>query len=158
KKRRLIADNPAADIKPGDLGTAPPAGRMPALVGLRQAREMLALVEDTPATPQALLAHRFMVVTAMRSNEIRSAQWTQFEGLGGDTPLWRVPKEVMKIKGADRVDHLVPLSRQAVEVITAARSLFGCHRFVFPNASLRNRPISGDALRFLLRRAGYGKK
>lgn len=117
---------------------------------------MLAEVEDTPAFEQVVLAHRFMALTAMRSNEVRQARWEQFEGLNTDKPVWRVPEEVMKMKR--RGDHRVPLSRQAVEVIRAARSLFGKYPFVFPHTSKHDRCISGHTLCLLLKRAGYHGK
>jgi integrase len=45
----------------------------------------------------------------------------EFEGLADSEPVWRVPGERMKVKR----EHLVPLSRQAVEVINTVRPLTG---------------------------------
>ncbi len=46
------------------------------------------------------------------------AVWSEFEGLDGPEPLWRVPAERMMM----RRDHLVPLGRQAAEAVEAAQA------------------------------------
>jgi integrase len=152
-KTGRIASNPAAGIEAEDLGEKPASRRQPAVLDLKRLRELVAEVEDTPAFPQVLLAHRLIALTAMRSKEVRLARWDQFVGLDGDTPEWHVPEEQMKMK--ERGDHVVPLSREAVEVIKAARLFFGDDPYVFPHTSKDDRYISGHSLQCLLKRAGY---
>lgn len=53
-----------------------------------------------------------------------------------------------------RCDHLVPLSRQAAEAIEAARALTGRGPLAFPNARHVHRPMSENAIGYLLNRAG----
>lgn len=55
-------------------------------------------------------------------------------------------------------DHLVPLSRQAVEVIDVVRSITGKGPFVFPNTRHAHKPMSENAMGYLLNRAGYHSK
>ena len=62
-----------------------------------------------------------------------------------------VPAARMKMK----LEHLVPLSQQAVAVIAAVRSLTGRGPLVFPNARHAHRPMSENAIGYLLNRAGY---
>jgi len=83
--------------------------------------------------------------------EIRGAAWAEFEGLDGAEPLWRVPAERMKA----RREHLVPLARQAVAALEAARPLSGRGPLVFPSARHAHRPLSENAIGYLLNRAGY---
>ena len=45
-----------------------------------------------------------ILLTFVRTNELRFAQWSELEGLNGQSPLWRIPAERMK-KGRA---HLVP--------------------------------------------------
>lgn len=52
-------------------------------------------------------------------------------------------------------EHVVPLSRQAVAVIAAVRSLTGRGSLVFPNARHAHSPMSENAIGYLLNRAGY---
>lgn len=47
------------------------------------------------------------------AEETCQAEWTDFEGLDGKAPLWRVPAARMKMKGK----HLIPLTPRAVEVL-----------------------------------------
>ena len=58
-----------------------------------------------------------LALTSVRSGELREMRWVEIEQPDGEKPLWRVPPERMKMKR----EHLVPLSRQAVEVLQAAR-------------------------------------
>jgi integrase len=55
-------------------------------------------------------------------------------------------------------DHLVPLSPQAIEVIAAVRPLTGRGPFVFPNDRHAHKPMSENAIGYLLNRAGYYQK
>lgn len=52
-------------------------------------------------------------------------------------------------------EHLVPLPRQAVEVLDAVGALSGDAELVFPSARWAARPMSENALGYLLNRAGY---
>src|SRR3546814_13507353 len=74
--------------------------------------------EDTPRrreiTRDALL---FTLLTWARTSESRFATWDEFEGLDGPEPLWRLSPERMKMAR----EHLVPLSRQVVELLRRRR-------------------------------------
>jgi integrase len=142
-------DDPAAIVK----GAMAPLvkGRQPAIVELGAAREILARAEATPAHPVTKLALRLLALTAVRPGEIRGAAWSEFENIGGEEPLWRIPSARMKMKK----EHLVPLSRQAVAVLQAVRPLTGRGPIVFPNSRFAHRLISENAIGYLLNRAGY---
>ena len=126
-------------------------GRQPAVTDLAEARVILAAVEAIPAHPTTKLAHRLLALTVVRPGELRAARWGEFEGLDGADPLWRVPAERMKMKK----EHLVPLSRQAVEVLTGVRPLTGRGLLVFPSTRHAHLPMSENAIGYLLNRAGY---
>lgn len=73
------------------------------------------------------LAVRLLLLTFVRTNELRHAQWGEF-----DLPnaLWRIPAEKMKMKE----QHLVPLSRQSLEVLNQLQAMAGRKSdYVFPN-------------------------
>jgi integrase len=126
-------------------------GRQPAIVDLDEAREVLRRAEGVPAHPVTKLALRLLALTAVRPGEIRGAAWSEFEQLDGGEALWRIPAPRMKMKQ----EHVVPLSRQAVAVIAAVRLLTGRGPLVFPNARHAHRPMSENAIGYLLNRAGY---
>jgi integrase len=145
----LSEADPAAIVK----GAMAPLvkGRQPAVTDLAGAREVLARVEATPAHPTTKLANRLLALTVVRPGEVRAVKWAEFEDLEGPSPLWRIPAERMKMGR----EHLVPLSRQAVEVLLAVRQFTGRGPLVFPSTRHAHRPMSENAIGYLLNRAGY---
>jgi integrase len=129
-------------------------GRQPALVELHEVRQMIADCDAVPAHPVTKLASRFLALTVVRPGELRGARWTEFEALDGPEPVWRVPADRMKMKRP----HLVPLTPQALEVIVELRSLTGRMPFVFPNGRNAHKPMSENAIGYLLNRAGYHQR
>ena len=105
------------------------------------------------------LALRLIALTAVRPEELRGALWEEFEDLNGDAPIWRIPAARMKgdIERKDELggDHLVPLAPEGVAVLKAVWKLSGQGKLVFPNNRHSHRPMSENALGYLINRAGY---
>jgi integrase len=59
----------------------------------------------------------------------------------------------MKTKQA----HIVPLCRQAIEILTELKELTGASKYVFPSGRSFTRPMSNNAILAALRRMGYDK-
>jgi integrase len=149
------------------LQTAPRARKQPSIVDgtqdnaerLRRVRKLLADVEAERTRAGTKFAMRLLALTAVRPGEIAGAEWTEFEDLDGPAPLWRIPAARMKgdldRKAEVGGDHLVPLSRQAVEVLAALRPLSGRYALLFPGERFSHRPMSENTLNALLKRAGY---
>ncbi|WP_035730434.1 tyrosine-type recombinase/integrase, partial [Gluconobacter thailandicus] len=131
----LGASNPAEHIK----GAMAPLikGRQPAIVHIGPLSRMLRQVEHTPSHPVTQLALRFLVLTAVRSGEVRGMLWDEIHG-----DMWIVPAERMKMKR----EHIVPLSAQARAVLEVIRPLTGRGPLVFPNARWAHKPMSENAL------------
>jgi integrase len=53
--------------------------------------------------------------------------------------------------------HIVPLSRQAVDILRELPPLAGRGRFVFPGARSNGRPMSDNTVLAAMRRMGIGK-
>jgi integrase len=106
--------------------------------------------EDAPRrreiTRDALL---FTLLTWVRTSETRLATWDEFENLEGTEPLWRLSPERMKM---DR-EHLVPLSRQVVELLRRRRRATNGD-YVFPGAK-HGKPISENTMIYACYRMGY---
>ncbi|MDT8330165.1 integrase arm-type DNA-binding domain-containing protein [Roseomonas gilardii] len=145
----LCQQNPAAVVK----GALKPItkGKQPAITDLPSVRLILQRAEEIPAYPATLLALRFLALTSVRPGEVTGAAWSEMRNLRGAQPAWHIPAPRMKGKK----DHVVPLSHQAVEVLDAIRPLTGHYPLIFPNARYANRPMSANALGYLLNRAGY---
>lgn len=134
-------------------------GRQPAITDLEPLRQMIKEAEEDYARPVTRLALRFLALTAVRPSELRGARWEELEGLNGCKPLWRIPAARMK-GDRDRKeeidgDHLVPLTRQSLAVLRALWPLTGSCDLLFPNDRHPHRPMSENAIGYLLNRAGY---
>jgi integrase len=92
-------------------------------------------------------ALRFTAMTFARPGEIRQAEWSEIDF---DNAVWRIAAERMKM----RREHLVPLSRQAIEVLRELHPLTGGGRYVFPGRTPA-RSMSQNAILAALRRMGY---
>jgi integrase len=98
---------------------------------------------------QTSLALRLLALTFVRTGELLGAEWSEFE-LDGKAPVWIVPAERMKM----RTEHVVPLSKQAVGMLTELKALAGESRYVLPGRN-PDKPISNNTMLFALYRLGY---
>ncbi|MBX8802530.1 integrase arm-type DNA-binding domain-containing protein [Ochrobactrum sp. MR28] len=134
-------------------------GRRPAVLTIEEAREVMAAVENTPAHPVTKLAMRLLMLTVVRPGTLTTTPWSEFANLEPENPIWRIPAARMKMslsrKDDTRNDHYVPLSNQAVETIKELAALTGKGPLVFPNVRHAHKPMSENALGYLLNRAGY---
>ncbi len=151
---KLLADKPKAKKQPSIIdGTDDNDERLARL------RELLKKCEIERTRAGTKFALRLLALTAVRPGEISGARWDEFEGLDGPAPLWRIPAARMKgdkeRKEEVGGDHLVPLSRQAIEVLDALREVSGRYELLFPSERRSHHSISENTLRALLIRAGY---
>jgi integrase len=86
----------------------------------------------------------------VRPGELRGAEWSE---IALDQVEWVIPPEKMKMRRA----HLVPLSKQAVEILRELHPLTGGERYVFPCARTPKRPMSNNAILAALRHMGIPK-
>lgn len=83
-----------------------------------------------PITRAALQLAPFVFV---RPGELRKAEWTEFDL---DAAQWRIPAGRMKRTKQEKlsgVDHVVPLSSQAMTVLRELHPLTGHGRYLFPS-------------------------
>jgi len=134
-------------------------GKQPAITEIVPLRKMIIAAEEDHARPITRLALRFLALTAVRPSELRGASWDEFEDLNGPAPLWRIPSARMKgdLDRKEEVDgdHLVPIAPQALAVLRALWPLTGSGELLFPSNRHTHRPISENAIGYLLNRAGY---
>jgi integrase len=93
---------------------------------------------------------KLITLTFLRTTELRAGKWTELENLDGKSAQWRVPAERMKM----RLEHLVPLSRQAVAVLRELRTLSGSSPNIFPSPS-KEGCMSSNTMLYALYRMGY---
>lgn len=157
----LVDHDPAAVVGKA-LRPSPPSRRQPALLSIDDARALLVACDRAGGPPVVRLASRFLALTAVRMGALLGARWDEFEQLDGDAPTWRIPAARMKIARAKKEDaahgHLVPLSRQAVEVLRqfAVVHVPGQPRDAFCDpAATPVFPIHPAAIGALYKRAGF---
>ena len=85
----------------------------------------------------------------VRPGELRHAEW---EEIDLENAEWNIPGSKMKMKEP----HLVPLSKQAIEILTELKKLTGSGRYVFPGRTSAL-PMSDNAILAALRNMGYAK-
>lgn len=140
-----IKSNPAADLR-GALKTRKVTHR-PTL-SLAEMPEFLSKLEAYDGHPQTKLGIKLILLTATRTAELRAAEWAEFDF---DSAVWRIPAERMKM----RKEHLVPLSRQALEVLELLKPITAHQRLLFPSMWHNPKPMSENAMLFALYRMGY---
>ena len=99
-------------------------------------------VRSTDAHPSTTLAFEFIALTACRSGEARLATWDE---LDLDAATWTIPASKMK----NGLEHRVPLSNAALDVLRKAKELGDGTGLVFP--SVRGKLMSDSTVSKLLR-------
>lgn len=110
-------------------------------------RKMDAYASDNGGELQTQYALQLLALTFVRTGELREATWTEFDL---EKAEWRIPAERMKMKAP----HVVPLSRQSIEVLEKLKALNGGYELVFPGVRPAI-PMSKNTVLFALYRMGY---
>lgn len=72
-------------------------------------------------------ALKLSTLTFLRPGELRNSEWVEIDF---DEAQWRIPTSKMKMN----VEHLVPLSKQSVEILRDIHRITGHGRYVFPHS------------------------
>lgn len=100
------------------------------------------------ATPLVRIAVRMLLLTAVRTKELRFARWSDIDE---KAKLWRVPRENMKAKR----EHVVPLAPPVLALLRDLRMLSGEHTLLFPSLTDPEQPISENTILAAIYRMGY---
>ena len=99
--------NPVPDLR-GALKT--PVVKHYSFLNASELPQYLKKLEAYDGSLETKLALRLLLLTFVRTKELRGAQWTEIDW---EKAEWRIPAERMKMKEL----HIVPLSRQAIAVL-----------------------------------------
>ena len=105
---------------------------------------------DKATAPSTALAMKFIILTFVRTSELRFADWQEFE-IDSTDPLWVIPAESRKMRNT----HHVPLSRQVVSILKEMQQYSGPEGYVFPQFYNSNKPMSENTLLYFSNRLGY---
>ncbi|TCV90543.1 tyrosine-type recombinase/integrase [Sulfurirhabdus autotrophica] len=149
--RYAIATGRATRDYSTDLkGALPPvkSEHFAAITEPKQVGELLRAMDGY--TGSQIVRHALLLapLVFVRPGELRKAEWADIDL---DAAEWRF------IVTKTNTPHIVPLSRQAIEILSEMQALTGDGRYVFPGARSRNRPMSDNAILAAMRRMGIEK-
>lgn len=111
----------------------------------------LTALDTTTGNIMVNLAVRLLMLTGLRPGELRKGEWNEVDF---DNAIWEIPAERMKA----RRPHLVPLSKQAIELLRSVYAISGNYGLMFPGRNDVTRPMSNMAMNQPIKRCGYGDK
>lgn len=94
------------------------------------------------------LALEFVVLTFVRTTELRGALWGEIDFGKRE---WRIPAERMKMGRL----HIVPLSKQAVSTLRKIETVSGTSEFLFPTSHDSRKHMSENTMLYAMYRLGY---
>ena len=143
--------NPAQGLR--SVFTKPQPKRHPSITPKEFPELLHKIADDDSAFPPTKLAMKFMILTFVRTKELRFAEWKEFN-LDCEEPLWIVPADKMKM----RKTHHVPLAPQTVKILDEMRQFSGPDGYLFPQIRNPKKAISENDLLYYLYRLGYRRR
>ena len=138
--------NPATDL----IGALPPTidKHLPSITDPKEVAPLLRAMEGYQGSFVVQCALRLAPLFFVRPGELRHAEWSDIDI---EEAVWNIPAQKMKMKMA----HIVPLCKQAIEILKELKPLTGASKYVFPSGRSFARPMSENAVNAALRRMGY---
>jgi integrase len=112
-------------------------------------KRLLLAIDDFKGSLVVKSALRLAPLFFVRSGELTSAEWKEIDF---NVRLWRIPAAKMKMAQ----EHIVPLSTQAIELLTALKEFTGARQYVF-SGRYEGQHITPTTLLNALRAMGFGK-
>ncbi|MEG0718325.1 MAG: integrase arm-type DNA-binding domain-containing protein [Comamonas sp.] len=148
--------DPTRDLK--DALRKPLVRHMAAITEPARLAELLRAIDGYSGSLVVCTALRLAPMLMVRPGELRFAEWTEIDL---DTATWAIPAQRMKREKAGKLHgspHLVPLPRQAVDLLRGLHALTGRNLYVFRGERAYDRAMSENTINAALRRMGYSTK
>ncbi|EGJ4976527.1 tyrosine-type recombinase/integrase [Escherichia coli :H19] len=140
--------NPAADLTSAMSGHE--SKHYPFLT-VEELPDFFKALSGYTGSPLVVLAARLLILTGVRTGELRGAFWSEFDL---KKAVWEIPAERMKMKRP----HLVPLSTQALEIVQQLKVMTGQYPLVFPGRNDPRKTMSEASINQVFKRIGYTGK
>lgn len=140
--------NPAADLTSAMSGHE--SKHYPFLT-VEELPDFFKALSGYTGSPLVVLAARLLILTGVRTGELRGAFWSEFDL---EKAVWEIPAERMKMKRP----HLVPLSTQALEIVQQLKVMSGQYPLVFPGRNDPRKTMSEASINQVFKRIGYTGK
>jgi integrase len=112
--------------------------------------ELMCAIAGFVGDPISRAALRLLPLVFVRPGELRNAEWREIDLRNAE---WRIPGPKMKM----RTPHIVPLARQALDILRELEPLTGSRRYAFASGPNRDRPMPANSINRALRWLGYSK-
>lgn len=146
--------DPAADLR--DAFAPPEKRHFPTLIDPVRIADLMRAIHGYQGHFTTCAALRLAPLVFVRPGELRLSEWVE---VNMDSAEWRIPPARLKLRQAAKRNstqpHVVPLSRQALEVLAELHRMTGRGRFLFPSIRTRDRGMSDNTVNAALRRMGY---
>lgn len=143
----LTERNPVADMKPGDFLQIRKQQNY-ARIDAKELPELLRAIDGYSGRHRTRWAMQLLALTFVRTGELIGARWSEFDL---EAKRWTIPAERMKM----RTPHIVPLSRQALNVLKMLKALAGDNELLFRGDRDHKKPMSNNTILKALERMGY---
>ncbi|WP_414712720.1 tyrosine-type recombinase/integrase [Sphingopyxis sp.] len=152
--------DPCRDLGPAMMKPAPVKRR--SRISVKELPDFYVKLNPDGGERLSHLALRWTMLTMVRTQETRFAEWDEFENLDGPEPVWRLSPERMKM----RSERLVPLPRQALGLLDEIRDLnvyraagnMRLGRYLFPVPIAKTLVISENRMLDIMYRMGLRGK
>ena len=145
--------NPAPDLN----GALVPVQvkHMAAVLEPLQAGALMRAIAAYTGQPATRAALQLSALLFQRPGNIRQMRWADVDL---ENAMWTIPAADMKRRKTQKLNgrpHLVPLAKQALEVLIDLHPLTGHGQYVFPSLLTGERPMSDNTVNTALRRMGF---
>jgi integrase len=156
-------NNPATGIR-SVLKPVPPTKNLARLKDTGDIQMLLQGLKEYRGTATVRAAIQLLPITFVRPGELAKMEWRD---INFEAALWTIPATVKKQRQVHKQDatkvHLVPLSKQAIDILKDLYPLSGVGKYVFTGArtapgSKYERHMAPEAMLGALRRMGYSKE
>ena len=148
KTNQLCINNPAKGLNKTFVKPEP---KSHSSIPISELPEFLSRMKSNKVTNlSTVLAMNFLILTFVRSSELRFADWSEFD-IDCAEPLWVIPSTRMKMRG----EHYVPLSSQAVCILKEMQEYSGKNGYVFTQVRNSQKAMSENTLLYFSNRLGY---
>ena len=118
----------------------------PALVTPEALGELLRAIDGYAGRPTTCGALRLAPLVFLRPRELRTARWEDID----------LNRGVWEVQAKGNVQLLVPLARQAIDILEEMQALNGRWDYVFPATTSKHRPMSDNTITAALKRMDFG--
>lgn len=119
-------------------------------IAINEIPELLEAMERNEACLRLETRHamKLLMLTFVRTKELIEAKWDEFDL---ENAQWVIPAERMKM----RKEHIVPLSKQAVNILQDLKAMNGQWEWILPGHHTPRKHMSNNTVRLGLHRLGF---